>query len=85
MIGHQGVALVTHSVLFAVDLAQSTLLLAAILTHGLATPFTVVLENHADTAELLTAQHAHSRVKLLDRLNVIYLGQIVFFFRVLVF
>ena len=50
--------------LFLIYLAQSPLNFTAALADGLATALAVVLEDHSDAPELLTAEHANARVEV---------------------
>ena len=45
VVSHERVALVTHSVLLRIDLAESALLLATVFANGFATALAVALEN----------------------------------------
>ena len=83
MVLHQCNALVAHSILFLVNLAQSLLLLATIIAHGLSAPLAVVFENHAYAAKSFAAKHAKARVHLGHRVNVKYLRQTVLHLHVL--
>ena len=84
MVRHQCVTLIAHSVLLRVNLAQSSRPLTAIVANSLSTAPAIVLENHADAAKRLTAEHAEARIELRNRLNVKDLRQRVLLFRVLV-
>ena len=80
MICHQRITLVAHSVLFRVNLAQSSLLFATVLTDCLAASFAIVLKDQPYPTKSLTAEHAKPRVKLVHRLQIEDLRQCVFLF-----
>ena len=77
MVGHEGVTLVTHTVPALVDLAQTALLLAAVLADCLTAPLAVVLENDAHAPKRLTAEHAEAGIKLENGLHVEDLREVV--------
>ena len=85
MVRHQCIALIAHSVLLRINLAQSFRLLAAIITNGLSTALAIVFENHSDATECLAAKHAEARIELCNGLNVEDLRQSVLLLRILVF
>lgn len=85
MVGHQCIAFITDSVLLGIDLAQSSRLFATILADCLATTLAIVLEDHANAAEGLTAEHAEARVKLVHGVQVKYLRQCIFFLGAFIF
>ena len=84
MVRHQCIALIAHSVLLRVNLAQSSRLLAAIVAYGFSTALAIVFENHSDATERLTAKHAEARIELCNGLNIKDLRQSVLFLRILV-
>ena len=84
MVRHQCIALIAHSVLLRVNLAQSSRLLAAIVANGFSTALAIVFENHSDATERLTAKHAEARIELCNGLNIEDLRQRVLLLRILV-
>ena len=70
MVGHEGITLITHTIPALVDLAQTALLLAAVLADCLATSLAVVLENDAHAPKRLTAEHTEARIKLENGFHV---------------
>ena len=77
MVGHQGVTLITHTIPALVDLAQTALLLAAVLADRLTAPLAVVLENDAHAPKSLTAEHTEAGIKLENGLHVKDLRKVV--------
>ena len=54
--------------LFLINLAKPTLLLATVLADSLTTALAIVLEDHPNSPKSFTAKHAEPGVKLVDRL-----------------
>ena len=64
MVSHECITLITYTIPALVDLAQTALLLAAVLAYCLAATFTVVFENDAHAPKRLTAEHTEAGIKL---------------------
>ena len=77
MVGHESVTLITHTIPALVNLAQTALLLAAVLADCLTTPLAVVLENYAHAPKRLTAEHTEAGIKLKYGFHVEYLREMV--------